>query len=138
MSPMKRMSLGEQLVAASLVTEAQLELARREEQRHGGRLAQIVVQLGFVKPEILADFLGRQAGTKAINLTRFSVDQHVLSLVPFEMARRCMGMPVSRQNGTLTVALADPFDVTAVDTFQQITGLNIEVVTGPDRDILNC
>jgi len=132
------MPLGEQLLAAGMLTEVQLELANREQQRHGGRLAQIVAQLGFVAPEVLADFLGRQAGTKAVQLNRVSFDAAVLALVPLEVARRCLGMPVSRQNGTLTVALADPFDVTAVDTLQQVTGLAIEVVTAPERDILNC
>jgi type IV pilus assembly protein PilB len=134
----QKMPLGEQLVHSGLMMEVQLELAKKEQQRHGGRLAQIVVQLGFVRPEALADFLARQAGTEAVNLNRVSVDQNVLSLVPLEVARRCVGMPVSRRNGTLTVALADPFDVTAVDTLQQVTGLGIEVVTAPERDILNC
>ncbi|MGA2661118.1 MAG: ATPase, T2SS/T4P/T4SS family, partial [Verrucomicrobiota bacterium] len=135
---MNRMPLGEQLLAAGMLTDVQLDLANREQQRHGGRFAQIVAQLGFVAPEVLADFLGRQAGTKAVQLNRVSFDPAVLGLVPLEVARRCLGMPVSRQNGTLTVALADPFDVTAVDTLQQVTGLAIEVVTAPERDILNC
>jgi type IV pilus assembly protein PilB len=138
MSAMNRMPLGEQLLAAGMLTDVQLDLANREQQRHGGRFAQIVAQLGFVAPEVLADFLGRQAGTKAVQLNRVSFDPAVLGLVPLEVARRCLGMPVSRQNGTLTVALADPFDVTAVDTLQQVTGLAIEVVTAPERDILNC
>jgi len=134
----QRMPLGEQLMAGGMLTEVQLDLARREQQRTGGRLDQIVVQLGFVSPEVLAEFLARRAGTRAINLNRVSIDQSVLSVVPQEIARRCLGMPVSRSNGTLTVALADPFDVNAVDTFQQISGLGIEVVTAPERDILNC
>jgi type IV pilus assembly protein PilB len=133
-----RTSLGEQLLMSGLVTEVQLELARREEQRHGGRLAHIVVQLGFVTPEALAGFLARQAGSEAINLNQVSVDQNVLSLVPQEVARRCVAMPISRNNGTLTVALADPFDVIAVDMLEQVTGLGIDVVTAPERDILNC
>src|SRR5260221_567249 len=62
----------------------------------------------------------------------------LLSLVPQDGPRRCLSMPISRVNGTLTVALADPFDVTAVDTLQQVSGLGIEVVTAPERDILNC
>ena len=135
---MQRMPLAEQLVAVGLLTDVQLDLARREEQRHGGKLTQIVVQLGFVAPEVLADFLGRQAGTKAVNLSQVSVDQSVLALVPQEVARRCLAMPLSRNNGTLAVALADPFDVLAVDSLQQVTGLGIEVVTAPERDILNC
>jgi type II secretory ATPase GspE/PulE/Tfp pilus assembly ATPase PilB-like protein len=134
----QKMPLGEQLIHAGLLMEVQLELAKREQQRHGGRLGQILVQLGFVRPEALAEFLARQAGTESINLNRLSVDQSILSLVPVDVARRCVGMPVSRINGTLTVALADPFDVTAVDTLQQVTGLGIEVVTAPERDILNC
>src|SRR5579859_6350668 len=134
----QKMPLGEQLIHAGLLMDVQLELARREQQRHGGRLGQILVQLGFVRPEALAEFLARQAGTEAVNLNCLSVDQAILSLVPIDVARRCVGMPVSRINGTLTVALADPFDVTAVDTLQQVTGLGIEVVTAPERDILNC
>jgi type II secretory ATPase GspE/PulE/Tfp pilus assembly ATPase PilB-like protein len=135
---MQRMPLLEQLAAAGLLTDVQLELARREEQRNGGKLAQIVVQLGFVAPEVLAEFLGRKAGSKAVNLNRIKIDQTLLALVPLEVARRCLTMPVSRTNGTLTVALADPFDVTAVDILQQVTGLVIDVVTAPERDILNC
>ena len=134
----QRMPLGEQLMAGGMLTEVQLDLARREQQRTGGRIDQIVVQLGFVSPEVLAEFLARRAGTRAVNLNRISIDQSVLSLIPQEIAKRCLGMPVSRNNGTLTVALADPFDVNAVDTFQQISGLAIEVVTAPERDILNC
>src|SRR5713101_2006643 len=134
----QRMPLGEQLVAAGLVSEAQLELATREHQRHGGRLAKLIIQLGFVKPEKLAEFLGQKAGTRAIVLSRVVIDKTVTALVPQDVARRCVAMPVCRENGTLTVALADPFDVTAVDTLQQICGLAIEVVTAPERDILNC
>ena len=143
--PMRSMStsptqlrLGEQLVAAGLMTGVQLDLALREEQRHGGNFFRIVAQLGFVKPEALAEFLGRQAGTKAVNLNRMTVDQSVLALVPQEISRQCVAMPLARHNGTLTVALADPFDVQAVDTLQQISGCVIEVVTAPERDILNC
>src|SRR5579859_7054031 len=112
MSAMHRMPLGEQLVAAGLVSEIQMDLARKEQQRHGGRIAQIVVQLGFVSPEVLADFLGRQAGTETVNLNNACIDRALLELIPQDVARRCLAMPVSRRNGTLTVALADPFDVT--------------------------
>ena len=135
---LQRVPLGEQLKAAGLLTDVQLELANREQQRNHGHLAQILVQLGFVAPEALAEFLGKQAGTKAVNLNRVSVDQRVLSLVPVEVARRCLAMPLTRQNGSLTVAMSDPFNVTAVDTLQQVCGLHIEVVTAPERDILNC
>jgi type IV pilus assembly protein PilB len=62
----------------------------------------------------------------------------VLQLVPFDTAKRLKALLLSRDNGTLTVALADPCDVVAIDTLQQLTGLSIEVVSAPERDILNC
>jgi type IV pilus assembly protein PilB len=139
MSPSaSRMPLGEQLVAAGLLTPAQLEMAQREEQRNGGQLFHIVAQLGFIGPEKLAEFLARQAGTRAVNLSKVVVDQAVLALVPEDVSRMCAAMPLSRANGTLTVALADPFNVTAVDTLQQVSGCAIEVVTAPEGEILNC
>jgi len=134
----QKMPLGEQLVASGLLMEVQLQLAHREQQRNGGRLPNILVQLGFISPEVLAEFLGRQAGSTAVNLNETVIDRNVLSLVPMDVARRCVSMPVSRRNGTLTVALADPSDVNAVDTLRQVTGLGIEIVTAPERDILNC
>ena len=85
----QRVPIGEQLIAAGLITEAQLELVRREQQRNGGHLSTILVSLGFISPEALADFLGRQAGTKSVNLNRISIDQAVLSLIPLDIAKRC-------------------------------------------------
>src|SRR5262249_6216419 len=121
-----------------MLTEVQLDLAKREQQRNGGRLTQILVQLGLMTPEVLAEFLARQAGTRAINLHRVTIDQETLSLIPQEIARRCLAMPVSRNNGTLTIAVADPFAVTSVDTLQHVCSFGLEIVTAPERDILNC
>jgi type IV pilus assembly protein PilB len=134
----QRVPLAQHLLNAGLVTDAQLDLAQREQERNGGQLGQILVQLGFIDPEVLANFLAQQAGTRSINLDGLCVDQSVLATVPLEVARRCVAMPVSRQNGSLTVALADPFNVTTVDTLAQLTGLHIDLVTAPERDILNC
>jgi type IV pilus assembly protein PilB len=131
-------SVGDWLVGAGTLTRDQLELARREQQRSGAWLGHILVQLGFMTGEAVAEFAGREAGTRTVNLNQVCIDPAVLSLVPQELARRCLAMPLSRSNGTLTVALADPFDVTVADTLHQVTGMNIEVVTAPERDILNC
>jgi len=133
----QRMPLGDQLVQAGLLSDAQLELALREEQRQELELTQIVLQLGFVQPDALAEFLAKQAGTTAVNLNRIAVTAEILALIPRDSARRCLAIPLSRSGDILKVALANPFDVTAVDTLQQVSGLGIDVVTAPERDILN-
>jgi type IV pilus assembly protein PilB len=78
-----------------------------------------------------------EAEAKIVNINRAIIDKEVLRLVPFDVAKRYRALPLSRENGTLVVALADPLDVVAIDALQQLTGLNIDVVAAPERDILN-
>ena len=70
------------------------------------RLVRIVVQLGFVSPDTLSEFLGKKAGARGIDLRRTSIDQKVIALVPQELARRCV--PRSIVNAVL-----DPNDPAA-------------------------
>src|SRR5262245_56811726 len=134
--PPKR--LGERLIEAAYLSQTQLELALREQKRRGGLIGQILVSLGFVSQEVISAFVAKEAETKVVNVNRCVIDKAVLELVPFETAKRLKALPLLRENGSITVVLADPFDVVAIDTLQQITGLVIEVVSAPERDILNC
>src|SRR6266550_7153658 len=97
-----------------------------------------MVGLGFVSQDIISAFVAKESETKVVNVNRCVIDKDVLQLVPFETAKRLKALLLSEENGTLTVALADSCDVVAIDTLQQLTGLAIEVVSAPERDILNC
>src|SRR5436190_11681852 len=129
---------GERLVEAGYISQTQLDLARREKKRHGGLIGQTLVSLGFVSQEIISAFVAKESETRIVDVNRSVIDKAVLQLVAFETAKRLKALPLSRENGSLTVALADPCDVVAIDTLQQLTGLTLEVVSAPERDILNC
>src|SRR6266705_2823947 len=133
--PQKR--LGERLIEAGYLSQTQLDLALREQKRRGGLIGQVMVGLGFVPQEIISNFVAKESETKVVNVNRCVINKAVLQLVPFEAAKRLKALPLSQENGTLTVALADPCDVVAIDTLQQLTGLAVEVVSAPERDILN-
>jgi type IV pilus assembly protein PilB len=128
----------ETLIANRLLTEPQLELALLEQRRNGQQLGKLLVQLGFVSAEKLADCLARETDTRAVNLNRMPIDQEVVKLVPIEWAKRFCAMPIARTEDSLTVALADPYDVVAIDGLRQVTGLHIDIVTAPETDILSC
>lgn len=132
-----KLRLGERLIAANVITESQLNLALREQKRRGGLIGQVLIDLGFVQPEIISDFVARDAEAKLIDLRRVRPEREMMELIPIDLARHFRAVPLNRNNGTLTVALADPLDVVAIDTLQQITGLNIEVAAATERDILN-
>ncbi len=129
--------LGERLIAAGLLGETQLELALREQRSKGIPLSRVLVELGFVAPEKLSDFLARAAQSRVVSVSQLTLDDQVTNLVPRELARRFRALPISRANGSLTVAMADPSNVIAIDAFTHATGLHIDVVTATERDILN-
>ena len=78
-----------------MLTEAQLDLALHEQKRHGGLLGQVLVQLGFVQPQTLAEYLAAAAETKTVNLNGALIDPAAVRLVPLDMARRLQVMPIS-------------------------------------------
>ncbi|HNQ88257.1 MAG TPA: GspE/PulE family protein [Verrucomicrobiota bacterium] len=129
--------IGQRLVAAGHITAAQLELALLEQRRTNATLRQILVALRLVTPEVIAELLAKDALTDMVELRELLVPPEVLRLVPYPMARQYCAIPIARAQNTLTVALADPFDVVAIDTLHQATQLSIHVVTASDRDILN-
>src|SRR5437870_10059196 len=117
--------LGERLLEAGYLSQTQLDLALREQKRRGGLIGQVMVGLGFVPQEVISAFVAKESETKVVNVNRCLIDKAVLQLVAFETAKRLKALPLSRENGALTVALADPCDVVAIDTLQQLTGLAI-------------
>ncbi len=129
--------LGERLIAAGLITESQLDLAQREHRRKGVPLSKVLVELGLVPAERISDFLAQAAHSRRVHAHQLKLEPAVMALVPRELARRFRAIPVSRVNGTLTVAMADPSNVVAIDALGQVTGLHIDVVTATERDILN-
>ncbi len=135
---MSRQNFGERLVDDGLLTQAQLDLALREQKQSGGLLGPTLVRLGLIQADTLSAVLAKDSETRAVSLTRLPIALDVIKLVPQALARRFKAVPISRVGKTLTVALADPFNVVAIDTLNQVTGMVIEVVTAPEQDILNC
>src|SRR4030042_5986080 len=120
--------LGQLLVTSHMISEDQLKEAINLQRREGGRLGTNLVKLGYINEEKLVTFLSRQYGVPAINLPDYKIDQSVLKLVPVDIAKKYLLMPIVRVGATLTIALADPSNVFAIDDVKFMTGYNIEVV----------
>jgi type IV pilus assembly protein PilB len=129
--------LGQLLVASNMISEDQLKEALNLQRREGGRIGTNLVKLGYMTEEKLVMFLSRQYGVPAINLSDYKIDQSVLKLVPIDIAKKYLLMPVVRVGATLTIALADPSNVFAIDDVKFMTGYNIEVVVANESAILS-
>ena len=127
--------LGEMLVKAKIITEDQLKQALEEQSKSGGRLGYNLAKLNILEDTEIVSFLSKQYGVPSINLSEFEVDHGILKLIPGKTAKKYQLVPISRTGGTLTLAMADPTNVFALDDIKFMTGYNVEPVVASETSI---
>ncbi len=127
--------IGELLLRDNLITPEQLDTALEYQRRNGGRIGTVLIELGFADDDAITTVLSRQYGVPSINLAYFEVDPAVVKLIPVETAQKYMVIPLSRVGSTLTIAMADPTNVFAMDDIKFMTGFNIEPVVATESSI---
>ncbi len=127
--------LGEILVRENLISPQHLREALDYQREHGGRLGYNLVKLGLVSDDMITAVLSRQYGIPSVNLDLFQIDEHVLQLIPQEVAQKYSVLPLSRVGASLTLAMVDPTNVFAMDDIKFMTGLNVEPVVVAEASI---
>jgi type IV pilus assembly protein PilB len=129
--------LGDLLVKEKIITPEQLQQAVKVQRETNCRLGSALVKLNFLSDEDVTNFLSRQYGVPAINLSYFEIDPSVVKLIPYETAKRYQILPLSRVGASLTIAMVDPTNVFAMDDIKFMTGFNIEPVVAAESSILD-
>jgi len=127
--------LGELLVQKGHLSTDDLHRALRYQQEHGGRLGSILTHLGIVSDVVIASSLSEQYGLPSVTLSDPQVDDKTLNLIPVETAIRYQVLPLKQVGTTLTVAVADPTNILALDEIKFMTGCRIEPVVAPEGAI---
>jgi type IV pilus assembly protein PilB len=127
--------LGELLTKASLITQDQLKEALKLQKETGGKLGETLIKLGFVSEEDITECLSQQFGVPSINLAHFEIDSGVIKLIPADVARKYNILPVNKTGATITIAMADPTNVFAMDDIKFMTGYNVEPVVASELGI---
>jgi type IV pilus assembly protein PilB len=127
--------LGELLVKANLLTQEQLREALERQKETGAKLGETIINLGLVSEEDITECLSQQFGVPSISLQHFEIDDNVIKLVPSEVARKYNIIPVNKTGATLTIAMADPTNVFAMDDIKFMTGYNVEPVVASEVGI---
>jgi type IV pilus assembly protein PilB len=120
--------LGDLFVREGLITQEQLQEALREAQRSKTRIGFALVKLGFVAEDQLTRTLAKQFRVPAVDLGKVEVEEKILRLVPEEVAMKYRVLPLRKVGRTLTVAMANPTDMGAIDNLKFITRYEIEPV----------
>ncbi|HVB34330.1 MAG TPA: type IV-A pilus assembly ATPase PilB [Patescibacteria group bacterium] len=127
--------LGQLLVKERLISDEQLRQAADDSRQNGGRLQSSLVKLGFTRGEDIALAISRHYGIPYLSLRHYQADAEVAKLLPYEMAVRYQVLPLSRMDSVLTIAMADPTNVSAMDDIKFLTGLELEPVVSSEDAI---
>ena len=135
--PQRRLTtrLGRLLIDNGLITEDDLNNALEDQADSGERLGHYLVEKGLVEEADLVRLLSDQYGVPAADIEELEVLDKVLELVPAEMARRYLLVPVALDDKALDVAMVDPTDVVAMDDLKFATGLRIQPMVASERAV---
>ncbi|MCK9431930.1 MAG: ATPase, T2SS/T4P/T4SS family [Candidatus Omnitrophica bacterium] len=127
--------LTEILIHNNLITAEHLQQALKFQDAKGGKLSDIIVELKFIKDSDLINALSEGLGLPLIDLKRFKVDLEIARIIPVDVARRYQIIPISKMGDTITLAMADPLNIFAIDHVQALTGFKINPIISSPSDI---
>src|ERR1041385_9203470 len=116
--------IADALVDDGLLTAKQVAELLEQQKKEGTRLLKLVIEKAYVTEQDLAVSMGRVLNVPPVNLARASINPDISDLLPRDVAANYKVCPVSRLEGRLFLAMADPLNVLAIDDVKRITKLD--------------
>lgn len=127
--------LTELLINNKIITQEQLNEALQVQAQKGGRLSDIIVDLKFIKENELTLALSQGLGFPLIDLKRLKIDLDIVKIIPPDIAHHYQIIPISKMGDTITLAMADPLNIFAIDHVKTLTGYKINPIISSPQDI---
>ena len=118
--------IGDLLLEKGYLTRDQLEQGLNEQVFSGKRLGETLIEMNLITEEQLLETVSERLSIPKLSLTSMIIAPEVISKIPVEIARRFTLLPIFELGNTLTIAMADPLNVIALDEIKYRTGLNIK------------
>lgn len=136
--PLRRINpkqLGELLVERSIINQAQLDRALEVQKEKGGMIGEILVNLGMAKEEAIAQALTVQYGFPYLPMSNYEIDPAVASIIPYNVAKQYYLIAIDKIGTTLTVAMANPLNLQAVEDLELISNCSVQIFVSTVSDI---
>ena len=127
--------LGELLVERGIIDREQVAMAMAYQNEKGGLFGEILVELKFATEEDIAQALTCQYGFPYLPLSNYEIEQEVISSVPENVCRQFCLIPIDKIGKSLTLAMANPLNVNAVEDVELITGCAAQTFVSTSSDI---
>jgi type IV pilus assembly protein PilB len=127
--------IAKKLLESSLVSQEQMSQALDVQKSEGGSLSYNLVKTGAISEGAFAEFMGQIYNVPAVDLDDHAPQPDVVGMIPAEVATRFQVVPVRREGRVLTVAMANPDNIFAIDDIKFITGLEVSPVVATETAI---
>lgn len=127
-SEQRKLKLGEKLIREGLIAPDQLEVALREQKRSNKMLGEALVTLGFITEQTLAATLAESSGFHRFDLKHTVLDTDVVKKLPKSVAQKYGVIPVAVDDENVQVAMADVYDVVAIDQIRRYFSRSMEIL----------
>lgn len=128
-------TIGQLLLEKGIIKQAQLDEALKTQKEKGGLLGQILASLGYVTEEQIAQAITIQYGFPYLPLSNYEIDEGAIKLIPENVARQYCLIPIDKIGNTVTIAMADPLNMQAIEDIELITGSSIQIFVSTATDI---
>jgi type IV pilus assembly protein PilB len=127
---------GQLLIEAGVVTSADLDKALESQKATGERLGEALVKLKLASEIDIVQALASQLGIEIFDPAKVpTIEPEVILTIPEHLARHHVALAVAREGDHLTVAMADPLDLVAIDDIRVATGHGLSLEVGLHDEI---
>ena len=127
-STITRDKVASRLLEDEHITTKQLDAATALQQKEGGSLGQALVRLNAIDEATYCDYLGKVYNLPVVDLETVDISTDCIDLIPADVANKFQVLPIQRQGRVLTVAMANPSNIFAIDDIKFITSLDVQPV----------
>ena len=130
--------LGSLLVERGLISEKDLEEALGRQRSTGELLGQTFVNMGMITEKEVLAVLQAQSGMPVVDLEHHEPGKRLLDKVPSAIARIYKIVPLSFEDKTIVVAMADPLDIRTLDDLRFMLNCDVKGAIASEDDIVKC
>jgi general secretion pathway protein E len=131
------MRLGEILIERKLITAEDLERALELQKERGDKIGKTLVDMGFIAMRDVLAALSEQLQVPLVSIDAPPVISPETETLSPRFLRQFRCLPMSRDDHTITLAMADPLDVETIAAVRHCTGLKINTVLAPEQEIVD-
>ena len=125
--------LGRLLVGSGLITDEQLSEAVAV--ADGRALPLVIDELGFASEDAVARAIAESMGLPFVDIGAYDLDPAATLLLKLDLMRRYDVLPIKLQDDELTLAMADPANIFAIDDVRIVTGKQVRPVVSTQTDV---